>query len=475
MKMPLATEPAPSRPGAARGLAAIVLAVLACGALVRAAMTSGLRPSFFWDSASYVDYARQWKATGRLPEGSERTPGYPLFLRGAGRPFFTPRGVVRWQKALGVAGAGLVVLLVWAMTKRKAAAIAAGAASVLFLDLLFMELVIYTETLAAAIILGAVTCLSLALILRERAAVGVALTGFVLAGLAPTIRPVFVATVPVFGVALVVLHRRRRLRTGAAVLAGGLLLVPTFGLAASPRVRKGLSEARHANLLNYVGFPAIYRRLPDAPVRRALVRAGRGHSGGFVPWYESIGPLMSIERKRMGIALTPREVADRVGRRALAEAPLGYALVWLGTARHFFFDFEFAMGYYASTADFETARPQLSGARAAAASGLKPYLVVLVPILSLAALIGPPVVLFLRLARRRRPPPPLPVFLAWGVILAVALPTITLESMPGSGRYRLPVQLLILAIAVWTALVVVDAARAIGWRGVRLSLSGAAG
>lgn len=450
-----------------RVLTAGALAILAWGALVRVAMTSGLRPAFFWDSASYVDYAKDWRSAAALPHLGSRTPGYPFFLLAAGRPFFSPKGAVRWQHALGIAGGVLVVLLVWTMTRRAGAAIVAGAASALFLDLVFMELVIYTEALTGAVVLCAVTLFGLASTVRRKVATTAALAGAVFAGLAPTVRPVLAAAVPVFAIAVAVLAWRKSIGKGAAVAAVLLLFAPTIGLASVNRVRDGhFALATRVGVLDFMGFPQMYLRLPPGPVRRIFVAAAARNPNGMVPWYEVIDPLVQLEEKSSGKTLTRQEVGERVSRRAVAQAPVGYALVWIDTAKRFFADFGLSMGLYATTADFEAQRPQVSPWRLATARAVRRALLILVPIFSLLAMLGPLAIGGHRLVRTRRPALPLPVLLAWGVVLAVALPTITLEAWPGTARYREPVELLIFALAVWALVAAADEVRADGWRGV---------
>ncbi|HET9793390.1 MAG TPA: hypothetical protein VFS34_02925, partial [Thermoanaerobaculia bacterium] len=143
-----------------RTVAALAL-VFAWGVVFRAALVPRPRPGRFWDTESYVRYARQW-ASGGLPHLDARTPGYPLLLLAAGTPIPRARRVVRAQRGLGVACGGLVFVLVLAMTRRRSSATAAGLAAPLLLDLTFMELVIYSETLGTMLALAAVTGLAFA-------------------------------------------------------------------------------------------------------------------------------------------------------------------------------------------------------------------------------------------------------------------------------------------------------------------------
>src|SRR5689334_22636670 len=86
-----------------RRLRAWLLVVVAAGTLFRLALAPHPRPAFFWDSASYVDYAKTWAQTGRI-EGvdTRRSPGYPAFLILVGRPLLDAAKVVTVQRILGV-------------------------------------------------------------------------------------------------------------------------------------------------------------------------------------------------------------------------------------------------------------------------------------------------------------------------------------------------------------------------------------
>ena len=435
-------------PASPRRFRAGLLLVVAVGVLFRLALAPHPRPAIFWDSASYVDYAKIWARTGRI-EGvdTRRSPGYPAFLIVFGRPLLDAAKVVTAQRVLGVLSGALVFFLVRATTGRVGAAVAAGVGASLILDATLFELAIYSETLALFLVTAALTGVAVA---EAGDWPPAAIAGCLAAGLGVTVRPVLLAALPLFAVAAVALVRRRRIGRAAAAAALLLLLLPAAAGALARGGRRAGSGFVGLTLLDYAGMPQLYRRLPPGmdDVRQVFERCGSRYADRGCGWYESIDELAALERRRTGRRMSRDEAGTRVALRVIAAAPFGYAKVWRRAARRFFTDVNTEIGFYASAEDLRARRPQFEGSRATFLAAGRRVLKGLVPVLSLLALAGPPAIAIARWRRGVRIP--VAVALSWTTVLAVALVTASLEPSVGTGRYRVPVDLAILALASWT-------------------------
>ncbi|HET7453342.1 MAG TPA: hypothetical protein VFL12_11405, partial [Thermoanaerobaculia bacterium] len=437
-----------SPPPSPRLLWAGLLIVVAVGVLLRWGFAVHPRPAIFWDSASYVDYAKSWAQTGRI-EGvdTRRSPGYPAFLVLVGRPILDAARVVTAQRVLGVLSGVLVFLLVWAMTRRVGVATAAGVGAPLILDASLFELAIYSETLALFLVTAALAGIAVA---EARGRPAGAIAGCLAAGLGVTVRPVLLAAAPFFAASLIALVRGRRISRAAAAASLVLLALPTAAGALARGGRHTGSGFVGLTLLDYAGMPQLYRRLPPEmdDVRRVFERCGSPYADHGCGWYESIDELAALERRRTGREMSRDEAGTRVALRVIAAAPLGYAKVWRRAVRRFFTDVNTEIGFYASADDLRARRPQFEGTRATVLEVGRRLLKGVIPIFSLLALVGPPSIAIAH--RRRSTAIPVAVALSWTTVVGVAVATASLEPSVGTGRYRVPVDLAILALVAWT-------------------------
>jgi hypothetical protein len=449
-------------------------AVAAASAAIAYALVAGRGPVVFWDTESYLAYARAL-ADGRIPRRDLRMPGYPAFVLVAGGAGLHLGRIVLAQVALWIAANGLVYAAVRRLTGSVATALAVGLAAVVSVDLLFMSITVYSETLALFLVDAAAVSTVMAFRgARPGAWAGAAASLWALAAL---VRPLFVIALGIFLLALAAAAIRRVVPARAVVAAAAIALLVVGGWSTVNLARSGTFRFSHGaglSLLNAVGFPEVHARLPDdhAAVRDVYLELAR-RNGAPVAWWDAIGPLMARAGEADGNLVVRDRFATRTALRSIAAAPLGYATVWARALRDFLSDSQLLYGWYPAP---DAASPQwpagtwqhavVNRAHGAWSTGLRAV--------TYGSLLLPAVAALLLVATRRRAPRSgaggeWGFFTLFAIAAAVALLNTAVEPWPGQMRYRYPVQHLQLAIAAASvALVARGAARLLRGEEARL-------
>ncbi|ACL64842.1 conserved hypothetical protein [Anaeromyxobacter dehalogenans 2CP-1] len=471
-----------------RAAAVAAVGLLVAGALEAWAMLGGLEPARFWDTPSYLHDAVHL-ARGEVPPLGLRMPGYPAFVALVGGRALDLAQVAGAQAALWIASVVLAYALVRRLTGGLAAALAAGLAALSFVDLLFMAVTIYSETLCLALVCAAALATAAAFTGRTRGAVAGA--GLLWAA-AALVRPIFLASAGVYLLAALVLALRRALSRRDVALAwagvaGVVLAMASLNLARAGRLE--FSPGAGLSLLNHVGHPAVYRHLPpdQARIREVYERLAAEQGREWIGWWRAVGPLAQVvapgEAEAAGrLEVTAAEpVAERVALRAIAAVPGGYLRVWAGAAEQLLGRFALQLGWSArpdGPPQWPPGTWQHRAARAAEAAWQ-----VGMPWLSAGALLLPPLALWLRARRRRRHrredaagPAGAGAALAtlWAIALVNAILSPALEPWAGQMRYRFPIQHLLLGLVVSAAVLSARALRpALGLAGAGEGATGA--
>lgn len=456
-----------------RAVALAAVALLVAGALEAWAMLGGLEPARFWDTPSYLHDAGHL-ARGEVPPLGLRMPGYPAFVALLGGRALDLGRVAGAQAVLWIASVVLAYALVRRLTGGLAAALAAGLAALTFVDLLFMAVTIYSETLCLALVCAAALATAAAFTGRTRGAVAGA--GLLWAA-AALVRPIFLASAGVYLLAALVLALRRALvRRDVALawagVAGVVLAMASLNLARAGRLE--FSPGAGLSLLNHVGHPAVYRHLPpdQARIREVYERLAAEQGREWIGWWRAVGPLAQVVAPgeaeaagRLEVAAA-EPVAERVALRAIAAVPGGYLRVWAGAAEQLLGRFALQLGWSArpdGPPQWPPGTWQHRAARAAEAAWQ-----VGMPWLSAGALLLPPLALWLRARRRRRHrgedaagPAGAGAALAtlWAIALVNAILSPALEPWAGQMRYRFPIQHLLLGLVVSAAVLSARALR----------------
>ncbi|ABC82227.1 hypothetical protein [Anaeromyxobacter dehalogenans] len=456
---------------AGRAVALGAIALLVAGALEAWAVLGGLEPARFWDTPSYLHDAGHL-ARGELPPLGLRMPGYPAFVALVGGRGPDLGRVAGAQAALWVASVVLAYALVRRLTGSLAAALAAGLAALSFVDLLFMAVTIYSETLCLALVCGAALATVAAFGGRTRAAVAGA--GLLWAA-AALVRPIFLASAGVYLLAALLLAARRALARRDVALAWAAVAAVVLAMASLNLARAGrfeFSPGAGLSLLNHVGHPAVYRHLPpdQAPIREVYERLAAEQGREWIGWWRAVGPLAQVVAPELAEAAGRLEVtaaepvAERVALRALAAVPGGWLRVWADAAEQLLGRFALQLGWSARP-DGPPQWPPGAWQHRAARDAEAAWRVGM-PWLSAAALLLPPLALWLRARRRRRGddvPGPAGAGAALATLWAIAGVNAglspALEPWAGQMRYRFPIQHLLLGLAIGAAVLAARALR----------------
>ena len=424
----------------------VVLSVAAWAAFLR-----GLAPSTFWDTPSFTDYAAAL-AHGRLPPVGLRLPGYPVFILLAGGRGLDLDRIVAAQLLLGVVANLMVFEVVRRLARSALAGLAAALVVLTFADLLFMGITVYSEPLCLFLVDAA----ALATVLsfqqgRRRWILGAAAlwTG------AALVRPIFlVAACLYLGVAALAAVRARLDRRAVAVACCAVAAV-VLGVAGVNRARSGpfqFAIGSGLSLLNYVGHPSVYQRLPpeQAHVRELYARLARAQGAEWVGWWSSIEALAREARAPLDAAAQDR-VARAVALRAIQAAPEGYLRVWRSAAEEFLSDADLFYGWFERPGAPAPQWPERSW-RGRAALAARDFWREHLRQVTCASLLLPAAALaLLAAARRRAGGPARGTVLAYltlaAILAATVLVSTALEPWPGQMRYRYPVQHLHVVVA----------------------------
>jgi hypothetical protein len=252
----------------------------------------------------------------------------------------------------------------------------------------------------------------------------------------------------VFAAALVWLAWRRRVRWGAALLAAGLPLVLIGGYMAYNAARDGgglrFATGRGYSLLNYVGYPEMYENLPPemTDLRQIYLDANARDGLGYVWWYAVIDPV--VERYRTSADEPPDDIAAAVALDVIRQQPGMYARIWLTTFGRYLFSYDVQHGLLINNQRPPTPdNIQLAPAAYSAARALERFWTLAIPVLNATALILP-----VWAALRRKAPGWEILLILWAILAVVLLGSVSIEPFTRQARYRIPMQLVYVALAV---------------------------
>jgi hypothetical protein len=423
----------------------ITLLILA-NVAARVLLVGGAQPVLSPDSGSYLNYAREWRETGSLPPVGQRPPAYPLLINLTVQGEEDYRLTVLVQQILGLLSNLMLYLLVYQLTNRAGWGLAAGLIGLLLVDLPLMEITLYAETLTLFFVMAGALTLALALRARRQPPLLI-ISGLCWAG-AAFARPAFLAAVGVFAAALIWLAWRRRIGWGAALVAGLLPLALVGGYMAFNAARDGgglrFATGRGYSLLNYVGYPEMYENLPPemADLQQIYLDAEARDGLRYVWWYAVINPV--TERYRTHEDESPDDVAADVALDVIRQRPGIYAQIWLTTLGRYLFSYDLQHGLLINNQRPPTPdNIQLTPAAYSAARALERFWTLAIPVLNAAALILP-----LWVGLRRKTASWEIVLILWAILVVVLVGSVSIEPFTRQARYRIPVQLLYVALAV---------------------------
>lgn len=455
-----------------------LLILLLANVAARVFLVGGAQPVHSPDSGSYLNYARDWRESGDLPPVGQRPPAYPLLIN------LTARGddyrlTVLVQQTLGILSNLMLYALVYQFTRRVPWALAAGGIGLLLVDLPLMEITLYAETLTLFLIMAGALSLAWGTApdpqrvgLKAKSPMNGAdqpvsagfpilaggskppavkqgglllLSGLCWAG-AAFARPAFLVAVGVFAAALIWLAWRRRVRWGAALVAAGLPLALIGGYMAynAARGENGFATGRGYSLINYVGYPEMYRNLPPemADLQQIYLEADARDGLGYVWWYAVIDSVTA--RYRENPDQTPDDIAAGVALDVIRARPGIYAQIWLTTLGRYLFSYDLQHGLLINNQRPPTPdNIQLSPAAYSAARSLERLWTLAIPLLNAAALILP-----VWVALRRRAAGWEIMLILWSILVVVLVGSVSIEPFTRQARYRIPVQLVYVALAV---------------------------
>jgi len=444
---------AAARRSIARVSAPAIVLIAAVGA--RALFTIDRPPARFWDTYSYVAVSLQLR-DGRFPDIGVRPIGYPLFLAATSEDGTGDRRSVHVQMVLGVLSSLLVFFSLDALVRRKWLSLALALATTTFVDLLYAEATLYSESLCAFFVMCAVMAVALSDVTSERRWLALAVAASSLA-LATIVRPVFLAPLVMLIVAMLVqgiLQRVSMREAAAPLLTAAVMLGPYVAWNAVKFGTPNVAVGPGTSLLNYVGFPEVYDDLPDRfSAWRSMYRTlGDSRPERFVGWWDAMPAadpvgypaLSDVERDR---------VALRLAVPLLASTPAGYLKVWLQTVRHFLADVDVGPGFYVDPEHMADGDSDLSPTIRIIATRVQAFWGSINWVFSIAgALLLPALVILLGGAQSRS----LSFTLLWLMLVATVVVSTLIEPCPGQARYRWPLQLPFVVMTGWALAAAMD-------------------
>ena len=422
--------------------------VLIAAVAARALFTIDRPPARFWDTYSYVAVSLQLR-DGHFPDIGVRPIGYPLFLAVTSEDGTGDRRSIRVQMVLGALSSLLVLFSLDVFVRRKWLSLALALATTTFVDLLYAEATLYSESLCAFLVMCAVSALALSEATSERRWLGLA-TATAALSLATIVRPVFVVPLVMLTVSLPVLRLRRcvsRREAAAPLVMAAVMLGPYVMWNAMKFGTPNVAVGPGTSLLNYVGFPEVYDDLPDrfSALRSMYRTLGDSRPDRFVGWWDAMPAadpagypaLSDVERDR---------VALRLAVPLLASTPAGYLKVWLQTAWHFLADVDVGPGFYVDPEHMADGDSDLSPAIRIIATRVQAFWGSINWAFSIVgALLLPVLVILVGGARTRS----LSFTLLWLMLVATVVVSTLIEPCPGQARYRWPLQLPFVVMTGW--------------------------
>ncbi|MCG6962779.1 MAG: glycosyltransferase family 39 protein [Acidobacteria bacterium] len=445
------------------------LVAVACWAvLARLALVGMAGPALYWDSGGYLRVAKRILEHGFPPPLGFRPPGYPLFIIATSWGGSFLGGTVIAQHLLGVGTSVLMYLILFRITRSRAAGLLGVLAFSMMPDVLFMEVTIYSETVAMCLVTSC-AFLMVAPRVRSRLWAGWLLCGIVTA-LATWTRPITLVLIPVVAMAILTsegwtgrqgksLVARLPLPSAAVARCLGAFLLPVVLLNGGLMMWHGVTSGRcrlangmGTSSLNYLGHPAIYKNLPPnlewiSQVYEKL-EPDRARWLPYIPWGRAIKPLMEARRERGLPAADWDAAALDTTLRAVRARPAAYARIWLATLKAYWSSYRVQYGLWRTQNDVgRIGRTQVGPARGRAVSLLESMWQRLQPVVSLLCLLAFPVAC---LDRGRQPALRWMVGWLWVCVVGAALVNTAIEPAVGQFRYRMMWSPLILTLAIYS-------------------------
>ncbi len=450
-----------TRSGRTRVVVAVALLVLIATGW-RLWLLRGVAPALFWDSASYLEYAASWlNDPSYFLRPHFRPFGYPLLiLLASGFDLARLEPVVLAQHVLGVAAQVLLFAAVLTTSRSVVLAFAAGLASCLFVDLLFMEVVIYSETLALAVTTLIALVLVIVILRPHEDLLLVGLLGAV-TSFAVFVRPVMLFALPPVAAVLAVAAflRLRTWRAAAVYCLVCISLVGGYGVTQrNGRWRFEVVSSSGCNLLTWVGFPSIYLHLPPEMdhIRRVYIERaeelGKSMSEGSymssdpLRWGEMLKPVIAAERAAGVDDPGWGRAAARVTVQAVQALPLEFLRLWRGVVSAYLGEYFVRYGLWRTeSTPIRVDTAQVSPSRLRVVGRIEKFWKGVIGWMTTMGLVLPIVLLAVsRVPLRARLALLGVATLAASVLLANTL----LEPTQGQARYRMPVELVYLMLAM---------------------------
>lgn len=255
-----------------------LVAIVAAGALLRLAAMVAYTPAlFFSDSWAYLRMAYDSALVGMAVD---RPSGYGVFIEAVSLPGRSLTAIVAVQHLLGLAVGVLAYALLLRLRAPLGAALAVAAIVVLDAFLIALEHHVLPSALFALLLLAA-AALTLT---RPHAPAALAASGVLLAA-AVTVRTSAIFALPVWGLFVLLRHRR----PGGVALAAAAALLPLLAYGAVQHAvdgKFGLNQSSGWFLYGRVAEIADCTRMDVAPASRGLCEpADRPHRGAaFYVW-----------------------------------------------------------------------------------------------------------------------------------------------------------------------------------------------
>jgi hypothetical protein len=439
------------------------IALVALASLGSVSLTWGTKAAIFWDTDSFVQHARAL-LSHFIPEIGLRTPGYPLFLVFVGGQNLNYERIVGVQLFLWIVANCILFILIRRLCGNRWAAFVSALAAVTFFDLLFMANTVYSETLALLAVDAAALATAWAFTSSRSTLALVAAA--VLWASATLVRPIYIVGLFVF-ISLIVLAGFRRFFPWRSIWVAFSAALIMLGVVSGLNYRKSktfqLALGSGFSLLNYVGHPEIYEKIPENEARTGAVfqKLSQGDRR-LVYWWDAVPELERELQYHEPGNVAKERLARSVAVRAILAVPSGYLAIWFEALCSFLEQVYVHYGLYATPESKEPQLPVGGIAYKTVQAGQDFWRYVLVWITWTSLLIPGLLLGASRFAPRIRDALGARIwaFLAcWACLGAVVLASTLIEPSPGQMRYRFPVQHLHLSLFAATLVFL--------WRAVR--------
>ncbi|KJR40324.1 hypothetical protein MCHI_003749 [Candidatus Magnetoovum chiemensis] len=374
-----------------------------------------------------------------------RTFGYPVFIIISSFGTMNLYLTVLFQQALGILSTVTLYLISKEILSNKRLSFIVALMFTLSVDILFMEVTIYAETLTIFLLMLSAYFLILAL--KRQSYTLWIITG-IFCTLTTVTKPVFQVLIPL--ISMFILCRNRRFSTLAAYAIIPVIVLFTYSCynyRMDNHFRMAIGSGFSS--LNYVGHPEIYETLPTD--MEYIKKIYLNHKEDlkefrFVYWSNVVNEIMEAKKSSGVKYIDSDDESFSIFIAAVKNNPYGYFNVWLRVIKEYLTDFVVYYGLfpnYSSAANVNNV--QISLFKYNIVSSLEKLYKIIQPFLSWLAILSG--IVFIT-ARRK-----LTAF-AFSSSMAIYLMFMTytllstaIESAVGQMRYRMPWQGIIIFLA----------------------------